>query len=137
MKTLVIVVAFLTSAQVFAADLICNGRTSGGYPVIASIALRDGEPQGTLTLKTKNELSDDSVKEETFLTESTTFDIALTPYKYWIVELNDTQGLKRGVLVARNSLCSSSSENTKCEENSELALDWNASFPYRMHCVMR
>jgi|GEM_PF-6983401 len=136
MKILAIVGAFLASPQVFAADLVCSGRTSGGYPVVASIALRDGEPQGTLTLRTKNELADDSMKEEIFLTESTTFDIAMTPYKYWIVELNDTQGLKRGVLVARNSLCSSS-DGTKCEENSELALDWNASFPYRMHCVMR
>jgi len=136
MKTLFAACLLFSTSAAFAADLICNGLTTAGYPVESRIALRDGQPEGSLTLRISSNEGSTSLKEESFLTKSTTFDIALTPYKYWIVELNDPQGLKRGVLVARNSLCSAR-DDMKCEENSELALEWNASFPYRMNCVMR
>ncbi|MEO5666812.1 MAG: hypothetical protein ABIR96_02010 [Bdellovibrionota bacterium] len=135
MQKLLFLGLLLSSVSSYAADLICSGQTTEGQEVEASIALRDGEPEGSLTLKINDEASSASLKRETFVTKSTTFDIAMTSFKYWIVELNDSQGLKRGVLVARNSNCSS--RDAKCEENSELALDWNASYPYRLRCVMR
>jgi hypothetical protein len=132
---LVFLLASLTFA-VHAADLVCSGRSEDGLVISTSIALRDGQPEGSLVLKVDGTAPAKMTKEESFLTRSTTFDIALTPYKYWIVELNDAQGLKRGLLVARLSQCDSSTESS-CPKNSEIALDWNASAPYRLYCSAR
>ncbi len=133
MKQLFALPLLALSMSAAAGSLTCSGLTSAGYAVETQLAVSEDAATSALTLKISSPETAKVLRLEDLRAQVSTHSIAKSPFKYIVADLSDQNGVNRGVLVARNALCSTHND-MKCDFNAELALEWNASFPYRMKC---